>query len=89
MAADYSPLETAPQHRASDVTEGSGTDVAAFVAVEVDVEPPLGGALEQTVEQSVDLGRHVGDGAQDPARGRDPVRQLVALACAEGLQRHQ
>ena len=47
--------EATAHHRARQVRQRPRADVAALVAVEVDVEPTLGGQVQHAVEQRVDL----------------------------------
>ena len=64
-------------------------DVAALVAVQVQIEPALGGEVEKLVEQRVDLRGDEGDGAQDPAGRGDPIGELTAFGGAEDLHRRE
>src|SRR3989442_6566765 len=89
VPADDPAREAPPPRRARDVGQRSRADVAALVAVQVDVEAALGGAVEQAIEQRIDLRRHVGDRAEDAARRVDAVRQVVTFRRTEDLERDQ
>ncbi len=85
------PAKRRRQHRAREVGQRPGADVAALVAVQVDVEATLGRQVEQPIEQRVDLRGHVGDRTEDPAGRGHAIRQLIAFGApnTSSDQRHR
>ena len=80
------PREPPPEDGARDVRQGARADVAALVAVEVDLQIALGRQVEHAIEEGIDVRRHVGDGAEDPAAGRHAIGQRVTLGAPERVE---
>ena len=67
MAAEDAALEAMSQRGVGDVLERAGVRIIRLVDMEVEVEAVRDRVAEDDVERPVELGDHVGDGAEEPA----------------------